>query len=123
MRVNEADSGRRLGLVQSAVLALGAITLSGCVVGPNFEPPRPDVPRTWSAASAPAAESRVVTEPVQQLDWWKSFNDAGLNSLIERAATANLDVRAAVLRVAEVRAERQAVASAAWPTVNGNASA
>jgi NodT family efflux transporter outer membrane factor (OMF) lipoprotein len=107
----------RLGL---AILAGSALT--ACAVGPNFERPSPDVPANWSATPSPSAQSHPVPQPVQQLDWWKALNDPVLTSLIERAGAGNLDLKAAALRIAEARAERQVAASAAFPAVNGDAS-
>ena len=43
------------------------------------------------------------------------FRDPELSSLIERAVDANLDLRAAVLRVEEARAQRAIAAAAYWP--------
>ena len=38
--------------------------------------------------------------------WWKSFNDAELDSLVERALRSNPDLRIAEARVREARAQR-----------------
>jgi NodT family efflux transporter outer membrane factor (OMF) lipoprotein len=105
--------------------ALLAGLAAACTVGPNFKPPSPEVPAAWSAVTAaPAAgqASRPVAAPVDAARWWTSFNDAELTALIERAAAANLDAKAAVLRIAEARAQRDVTAAGEWPSLNANAS-
>jgi len=49
----------------------------------------------------------VATEQsAQQPAWWASFNDPQLSSLLERGRSSNLDLRLAVLRIQEARAQR-----------------
>ena len=50
--------------------------------------------------------------------WWKSFKDPQLDSLIERAAKANLDLRIAGARVREARALYRIAASRLGPTID-----
>jgi len=99
--------------------------LAGCAVGPNFSPPKPDVPETWSrtALGAGAAHaSAIATSAPDIAEWWSSFNDPTLTSLIERSLEANLDLRESVLRIEEARAQRQQTAAGLWPTLAANAS-
>jgi NodT family efflux transporter outer membrane factor (OMF) lipoprotein len=101
--------------------ALLTVSLGACTVGPNFEPPKPNLPAGWSASAAASSPSRPTAEPAEAA-WWSSFNDAELTSLIARADAANLDLHEAALRIAEARAQRDVQASAALPSLNGNAS-
>jgi outer membrane protein TolC len=55
--------------------------------------------------------------------WWASFNDVELDSLIQRAAQSNLDLRVAEARLREARAVRQGSAADFWPTVDASGSA
>ena len=105
--------------------ALMAATTTGCTVGPNFQAPKPDVPTAWSATAALPAKGQVrqiTTEPATPAAWWTSFDDPELTSLIDRAAAANLYAKAALLRIAEARAQRDVAGAAAWPTLSVNAS-
>ena len=105
-----------------------------CSVGPNFTPPDAKAPDNWHDlqrvqnppddmrfphASAP---SLVNTSADPDPRWWRQFNDATLDSLIDRAAAGNLDLQGAVLRIEAAR--EQAVASGAQglPQVSANAS-
>ena len=54
--------------------------------------------------------------------WWKSFKDPQLDSLIERAAKANHDLRIAGARVREARALYRIAASQQWPTIDAGGS-
>jgi NodT family efflux transporter outer membrane factor (OMF) lipoprotein len=65
--------------------------------------------------------SQPVAEPVDA-QWWKLFDDPLLSAMEARLTASNLDVRAASLRLAEARATVGVVVSAAYPSVNGNAS-
>nr|WP_241240997.1 efflux transporter outer membrane subunit [Burkholderia cenocepacia] len=113
--------------------------LAGCTVGPDFKPPQAEAPANWhdlqaagaassasatSAASAPGA--RAPSSPVTSADpdprWWRVFGDPLLDQLVERAAHDNLDVQAAVLRIAQARAQVRAAAAQGLPNVRANAS-
>jgi NodT family efflux transporter outer membrane factor (OMF) lipoprotein len=88
--------------------------LAACTVGPDFVPPKADVPKAWTASN--------VSDNQPQDDWWASFHDPVLSSLIARAAAANLDLRQAALRIAEARAQGEIAAGDQWPSVGANAS-
>jgi NodT family efflux transporter outer membrane factor (OMF) lipoprotein len=55
-------------------------------------------------------------------DWWKSFEDATLTSLVERAVGANPDLRQAKARIRQARAVRQVASSGLWPTLDASGS-
>lgn len=109
----------RICLVPSLLAALAA---SGCMVGPNFTPPKAETPSAWSATSSPSSPSKATDQPVAAAAWWASFNDPELSSLIQRAAADSLDLKDAALRISEARAERQQASAQLWPSLNGNAS-
>ncbi len=121
MRAAIPDTGSSIRRLCAAAVAL---VLASCTVGPNFVKPKPDVPPRWSATALERAAARAgavsAAEP-QSLDWWMSFHDPMLTSLIERSAAANLDVREAVLRIEEAREQRAVTASALWPSLSANA--
>jgi multidrug efflux system outer membrane protein len=117
--------------------ALSAL-VTGCAVGPKFVRPTPQAPAHWSAqaTSLPAAAEPMPAEPLApppmpptaaieqsaQPAWWAAFNDPMLTSLIERGRNSNLDLRVAVLRIEEARAQRDVTAAAYWPTLSAEAS-
>jgi NodT family efflux transporter outer membrane factor (OMF) lipoprotein len=97
--------------------------LCGCAVGPNYSPPTPDVPSAWTGAATPEApQSGISQRHIEDADWWRTFGDPELTSLIDRALKANLAAQEAVLRIEEARAQRRALAAGAWPSLDANAS-
>lgn len=107
------------------LLAIPALVLAGCTVGPDFKTPQPDTPAGWTKdALQPVAKNEQQSRPSSAMvdsQWWSSFKDPTLTSLIARASSANLDLRQAVLRIAEARAERDITAAAQFPSLSGNA--
>jgi hypothetical protein len=69
--------------------------MASCSVGPNFLPPRTDVPSQWDAQEVvtPEQPSKTVSDPVTLVDWWRSFKDPTLNSLVSLASETNPDIR------------------------------
>ena len=113
----------RSAIAMTALFAVAlAMALAGCTVGPNFVRPIPQTPAHWSLSEAtprPMDNPResTTTEGTADLQrWWADFNDPTLSSLIERSMASNLDVRAAVLRIEEARAQRSVTAASLWPT-------
>src|SRR5437899_3063819 len=103
-------------LAASILLASGCTTLrewwqNGFEVGPNhYEPPAPVAPN-WFQADDPRLQSTV---PVL-CDWWATFDDPKLNSLIETAYRENLDLQKAACRIVEAHANRNMVAGQLFP--------
>ena len=90
--------------------AAGLVLLSGCTVGPDYTPPETAVPDAWT-------QELTVQDANDIAEWWKTFDDPLLWSLIERAQTGSPDVRAAIARIDESRAYRQYTAGDRLPVV------
>ncbi len=93
-----------------------AVVLAGCTVGPDFQPPTVDAPRSWGAERTDVP-SRTGTGEIDPR-WWDSFHDRGLSALVGRVATRNLDLQTAAERILQGRAQRQVVASQGLPRLN-----
>ncbi len=89
------------------------LVISGCTVGPDYQPPETHLPEHWSAAGP----GITTTRPADVGDWWTVFGDPVLNELIERAARSNLELKIAAARVREARALRGGIAADGWPQV------
>src|SRR6267378_1235367 len=98
---------------------ISTLLLAGCAVGPNYKRPQVAVPTQWTVA---AARGTAAT-PIEKDDWWSSFQDPELNSLVERSAKQNLDLQLALERVQEARAARGVARSGYFPSIDGAASA
>ncbi len=114
-----------MAIDRRAVL-LGALIVSGCTVGPDFERPSPWSPASWFRANPgrapePILASMPAAEPVDPT-WWAAFRDPVLTELMRRVADQNLDVRTATVQLAEARAQRRIVGADQFPTLNGNLS-
>jgi multidrug efflux system outer membrane protein len=88
--------------------------LMGCTVGPKYAPPEASIPCEWHSHLSEG----MYTAPSDSFIWWESFNDPLLNSLIECAASQNLDLSIALTRVLEARAEKQAKKSDRYPHID-----
>jgi len=88
--------------------------LMGCTVGPVYKRPAVALPEKRSAQPA----SGVTVQATEVVQWWSTFGDPVLNSLIERAVSANFDLRIATARVREARALRGVTAAGSWPAVD-----
>src|SRR5712691_5054547 len=103
----------------SSILLVISISLfAGCAVGPNYKRPQVAVPTQWTVAATRGTE----TKSLETDEWWASFQDPELNSLVERSASRNLDLKLALERVQEARAARGVARSGYFPSIDGAAS-
>ena len=102
-------SKQKLSVLAGFIIAVTVMS-AGCGLfpkaGPDYVPPKTEMPETWQQPPDPA----LIPDKADIKEWWKVFNDPTLTSLIEQASTTNLDLRVAVARVNEARA-RLGVAS------------
>lgn len=101
-----------------AVPAVAALfLLAGCAVGPKYRAPVVKTPEAFSEMQGqkPAADVAALA------DWWRTFHDQKLSSLVERAIGSNLDVKVAKARLLEARATfKNTQASKRLPAGNAN---
>jgi outer membrane protein, multidrug efflux system len=101
------------------IAILGVAGLGGCIVGPDYHPASVNAPPTW-ISPVPTGLVSSTTAPVS---WWVTFNDVELDSLIQRAAQSNLDLRVAEARLRQARAARGGSAADFWPAISATGSA
>jgi NodT family efflux transporter outer membrane factor (OMF) lipoprotein len=108
---------------RSALLFAAPLLAAACKVGPDFEPPKSELPDAFGPSqAAPAAPiSRVTTDPVTTVRWWSLLGEPALDALIERAFEANPDVHLAQARLREARAARGEAEAALLPEVDVSA--
>lgn len=97
-------------------LALAALTLAGCAVGPAYQ-----VPATPTPAAFKQAEGWVPAVPADTLErgpWWTLFNDPVLTSLVQQVEVSNQNVAAAVAAYAQARAQVAAQRASLFPAVD-----
>ncbi|HEX6272515.1 MAG TPA: efflux transporter outer membrane subunit [Polyangiaceae bacterium] len=84
----------------------------GCAVGPDYERPPVKSPPKWREPSAAAQES------IANLPWWELFKDPQLHTLIKTALHENRDLKIAVERIEEARANFGISKAELYPQVN-----
>lgn len=84
-----------------SVAFIAAVLLAGCTVGPNYRQPQVPIPATFRAP-APLPEPQATS--LADLKWFEVFHDEKLQELIGAALERNYDLRDAVARVEEARA-------------------
>ena len=94
------------------VVAALAAALVGCSVGPNYvRPVTPVAPQFAGTTQGPYSGGDT------QARFWTQFGDATLEQLVDEALVANHDLRIALGRLVEARAERRAAKLDLLPTV------
>ncbi|WP_118184343.1 efflux transporter outer membrane subunit [Paraburkholderia phosphatilytica] len=111
----------RLSLREILITILVSLAITGCTVGPNFEPPKSATPEVFDRTETAQSASKPVEADFNP-DWWTLFNDPTLNTLEKQLADANLDVAAASARLQQSRANQRVAGAAKYPTVDANAS-
>lgn len=101
----------------SIAIAAGALMLGGCVVGPNYKRPQVAVPTNFRAPE-PLPESPAAS--LADLKWFEVFRDPQLQTLIKVALAQNYDLRDAVARVDEARANLGITRSNQYPQVGAS---
>lgn len=101
-----------ISTLQAGVAVL-AIFLSGCMVGPDYRKPYTDIPKKWASSQH---IQNIVTENLSEQTWWQNFHDPVLNKLITKASSGNLDIKIAETRISQSRALRASAFAALMPT-------
>ena len=113
------DHGYRQGAhalqMRWLLAAVVVSVLSGCMVGPDYQRPALPTPAVFRGAA------EVTTPPdttsLGDLHWFDIFKDEQLQALIRTALVANYDLRTAVARVNEARANLGITRSEQFPTI------
>jgi outer membrane protein, multidrug efflux system len=103
-------------MTRAAFVAVVALLVSGCLLGPDYSRPPVVVPDNYRFAVAPA-----TAESIADLPWFDVFRDPVLQQLVREALQNNYDLRIAAARVEEARANIGIVRSFLYPTINFNA--
>ncbi|GAA5107369.1 efflux transporter outer membrane subunit [Bartonella jaculi] len=102
-------------LFYSALLCF--FSLSGCMVGPNYQKTSFHVPVVWGQKS-----TQISGDSVTLAGWWRRLNDPVLNLLINYAISGNNDVAVAKARIREARAGLGQAVGSLLPNVSNSIS-
>ena len=101
---------------------VAALVLAGCAsVGPNYKAPAIPLEPGFINAGATSTDARPPTADIAV--FWRGFSDPVLDRLVERALTANYDVRLARERLQESRANLRFAEADVLPSVGAQANA
>ncbi len=90
---------RRRNLI-NVVVVYAIVALAGCAIGPDYRAPETATRDAWVEIENPA----LTTTEAQENNWWSTFNDPVLDTLIEVALQENLSLQIAVVRIVEASA-------------------
>jgi len=90
---------------------------TSCVLGPNPDSPRMDLPGSIRGDAPPHGAS------FGDKSWRKVFTDSTLRTLIDRSLKNNPDLVAATYRIEQARAQANVARSQFFPQINGGADA
>ncbi|MDD5277644.1 MAG: efflux transporter outer membrane subunit [Methylovulum sp.] len=98
------------------VCSLTALLSACAAVGPDYHPPQVANPKQWGTLLGATASTRSL---VRLDSWWQRFNDPLLNQLITDTLAANLDLKQALVKIKDARAQRYATFAGVLPEVTG----
>jgi len=104
-----------------AALAVAGLLVAGCGLPPAPDAilPADSLPESWSQGSTDA----LGEDTEWALEWWASFEDPVLDSIVSIALSRNLDLAEAVARIDEARARVGIATADLLPAVNGSGNA
>jgi NodT family efflux transporter outer membrane factor (OMF) lipoprotein len=103
--------------MRASCLAIVAALLTGCTFGPNYKRPQVAVPANFRAPEPlPAPQAASFAD----LKWFEVFQDEKLQNLIRTALVQNFDLRDAVTRVEQARANLGITRSNQIPQVSAS---
>ena len=110
-----------MGLRTPKSFFFGALCmLSGCAVGPDYVKPSTTVPEHWNSEK----EAGIRLRPIQESDletWWRTLDDPVLDQLERKGKEGNLDLKVALTRIDQARAEKLANRASLLPQVGATA--
>ncbi|HXK48174.1 MAG TPA: efflux transporter outer membrane subunit [Deltaproteobacteria bacterium] len=96
--------------------------LYGCIsVGPDYVRPETPVAQAWHTGMD-SGLTAVQTDPARLARWWETLGDPGLTNLMGRAVDNNLDLKQAISRVREARAQRSIAKAGLFPSLDATGS-
>ena len=87
---------RTLQVITMSVLL---VVCASCALGPDYQTPELFTPDQWQLST----DTQISAEAADDAQWWRTFNDESLNTVIELARNQNLSLQIVGLRVLEAR--------------------
>ena len=104
------------------VCIIACAALTSCAVGPNYQPPEPPTPGSFTATSSlKGLDDHHADRPLETTQWWHTLHDRELDSLVERAIAASPTLEIALDRLQQARAQEAIIVGAALPAAGASA--
>ncbi|SAK52799.1 RND efflux system, outer membrane protein [Caballeronia hypogeia] len=107
---------RRARLILSFAGVVAALSLNGCLLGPDYKRQPVETPATYRFAAAETADAA-------NSEWWRQFQDPTLDELISTALANNKDVKIAAARVEQFMGQFVTTRAALFPQIGAGGTA
>lgn len=111
-------------LIAALVGACSTFGLTGCTLGPDFKVPANPLSAHWAQPTIAAPTTTPYSQTnagAVEVQWWNTFGDPLMSSLLRRAQANNLDLGIAAQHVEQSMAARKTVAADKLPSVGAHA--
>ncbi|MBX9947502.1 MAG: efflux transporter outer membrane subunit [Reyranella sp.] len=104
----------------AVLLCLGSLT--GCLVGPDYQRPPPAAPPTPAFKEMVDFRPALPRDAVDRGPWWQMYGDSTLDRLAAQVDISNQNLKAAEAAYRQARALVRQDQSGLYPTITANAS-
>ena len=104
---------RNSSLLRLIALTALAASISGCMVGPDYQ--RPGVYINQDFMNVDSEKNITNESPVELISWWDRFNDPTLSSLVYMGVSDNLSLKQYAARIYQYQAQIGVVRSDMFP--------
>ncbi|MGJ7607568.1 efflux transporter outer membrane subunit [Variovorax sp. LT1R20] len=106
---------------KATAIALAALLLAGCAVGPDYVRPSMDLPVAYKETGPWKTATPQLIDASHP--WWEAYGDTTLSALVVQANAANQNIRVAEAQYREAQAIAAAAHAGFFPTVGLDAGA
>jgi len=107
--------------LRGCVVALTALLVCACTMGPNYARPDAAAPPAWK--ELPPHKDAAPADAAPRGAWWESFSDPVLNDLEAQVVAANQTLRSAEANYRAARAAVGVARAGLFPTLGGSVDA
>ena len=108
----------------SAAALLACVCVACSPIGPDYVRPKMDTPEGWKSTPGADPITWNTSDPQDtspKKDWWTIFGDEKLNALEEQCIANNQNLKAAIAKIDQAKAQYGVQSAALLPTIQGRA--
>jgi len=110
-------------MTKKTALLLLPLLLGACSMVPDFETPQVETPAAYANEQQASLAATSLAQAQLTDTWWTAFGSAELDRLMATARASNYDIKAALARIAQARAQIRGAEAALYPTFDARGSA